>query len=129
VDTDGDGNESSSDEFDQAPVEAFSSLPTSAYVSKLLFANRKTLCAGKYGAPSDDALWKWYVPHTPSHTHMALCHFDVGARRDHVARISQCHAIKWAKQEDDIWSTVFTRALLAKLLDLAILGMWTMAIA
>jgi hypothetical protein len=49
-----------SDEGDATP-EAFSSLPTSAYVTKLTFADRKTLCAGKYGAPSDDALWRWCV--------------------------------------------------------------------
>ena len=61
IDTDGDGDESSSGEEEMPPDEAFSSLPTSAYVNSLKFADRKTVCAGKYGAPSDDALWRWCV--------------------------------------------------------------------
>jgi hypothetical protein len=61
IDTDGDGDETSSDEKEMPPDEAFSSLPTSVYVTSLKFADRKMLCAGKYGAPSDDALWRWCV--------------------------------------------------------------------
>jgi hypothetical protein len=57
---------------DAVPEGTFSSLPISAYVSTLTFAGRKTLSAGKYGAPSDDALWKWYVRYTPSHIHLML---------------------------------------------------------
>jgi hypothetical protein len=61
VDTDGDGSESSSDEELMPSDEAFTPLPTSAYVSTLKFDDRKTLDAGKYGAPSDDRLWRWCV--------------------------------------------------------------------
>lgn len=71
---------------------AFAPLPLSEYVSGLTFKDRTQLIGGKYGAPSDDALWKWYVTdaNRAQHRDASLSSTAGAARGTAVSNAASC---------------------------------------